>query len=260
MVSSMKSILSNGISIAYYAHGPEDGEVVLFIQGVGGTVSPEPDALTQILIARGYRVILFDNRDAGGSRHFDEAGVPDVAAIAAAAAGKAGALAYTLDDMAEDVVGLLDTLNIARAHLVGGSSGGMIAQVVAAEYPARAASLTLISTTTGNPALVGGEAPVDAGAMSPATARQAAAAAAAGDLRQRSARIQAPTVVVHGERDRVFPPDHGEDLAATIPGAELRLVWDMGHEPDSQHLQAIAEAINVAAMRQRSSGSRPQLG
>jgi pimeloyl-ACP methyl ester carboxylesterase len=158
--------------------------------------------------------------------------------------------------MAEDVIRLLDSLTVARAHLVGGSSGGMIAQIVAAEYPARTGSLTLISTTTGNPALARGRAPLDATAMSPATARQAAATAVAGDLRPRSARIQAPTVVVHGERDRLFPPAHGEDLAATIPGAELRIIWDMGHEPEDQHLQAIAEAIDSAAKRQRSSPGR----
>jgi pimeloyl-ACP methyl ester carboxylesterase len=253
----MKSLLSSGISIAYQTYGPDEGEVVLFIQGMGETLPPEPDALTLILTARGYRVIRFDNRDAGGSRHFD-APVPDINAIqTAAAADQDLPIAYTLEDMAEDVIGLLDNLTIARAHLVGGSSGGMIAQLVAAAYPDRVASLTLVSTTTGNPILTRGEAPVDAAAMSPAMARQAAAVAAAGDLRHRSAGIQAPTVVVHGERDRVFPPAHGEDLAVTIPGAELRPIWDMGHQPDSQHLAAIAEAIDAAAKRQRSSGRQP---
>jgi pimeloyl-ACP methyl ester carboxylesterase len=246
----MKSIRVNGISIAYQSYGPENGAVVLIIQGVGAALSSEPDPLATALATRGFRVILFDNRDSGASAHLDDAGVPDFAAIAAAAsAGKALPIAYTLDDMASDATGLLDALHVSRAHIVGGSSGGMIAQIVAAERPERTASLTLISTTTGNPSLSRGAAPMDFASVDAGTIRQAAATAAAGDLRERIARIVAPTVVVHGADDPVFALAHGQDVAATIPGAELRVVAGMGHEPRARDLGAIVDAIVAAAAR-----------
>ena len=246
----MNSVQANGISIAYQRYGPDDGAVVLVIQGVGARLSSAPDPLATALAARGFRPVLFDNRDSGASSHFDEAGVPDFAAIAAAAAvDQPLPIAYTLDDMARDATGLLAALHVRRAHIVGGSSGGMIAQIVASEHPERVISLTLVSTTTANPSLVRGDAPIDLAAMSPGTARQAAAAAAAGDLRERSARIVAPTVVVHGSVDPLFPLAHGKELAATIPGAELRIVAGMDHEPRPEDLELIVEAIVAAARR-----------
>jgi pimeloyl-ACP methyl ester carboxylesterase len=95
-------------------------------------------------------VIRFDNRDIGLSTKFDEAGVPD---IAAAMAGQSVAPAYTLEDMADDAVGLLDALGIDKAHVCGASVGGMIAQVVAYRHPTRVLSLTSIMSSTGNPEL-----------------------------------------------------------------------------------------------------------
>ena len=85
--------------------------------------------------------------------------------------------------------------------------------------------------------------------MDPGTARQAAAAVTAGDLRERNARIVAPTVVVHGANDPLFPLAHGQELAATIPGAELRIVTGMGHVPRAQDLETIVDAIVSAAER-----------
>ena len=103
---------------------------------------------------RGYRVIIYDNRDVGLSTKFDAAGVPDLKAIIEAQiAGKPAPLPYTLDDMAKDAVGLLDALGIKKAHIVGVSMGGMIAQLVAADHPEHTLSLTSIMATSGNPAL-----------------------------------------------------------------------------------------------------------
>jgi pimeloyl-ACP methyl ester carboxylesterase len=99
-------------------------------------------------------VIRFDNRDAGCSSHFTDYPAPDFGALATAlAAGQRPSVPYTLHDMASDAIGLLDALGIERAHLVGRSMGGMIAQVAASNYPKRIWSLTSIMSSTGNPGL-----------------------------------------------------------------------------------------------------------
>src|SRR5262249_33686656 len=108
--------------------------------------------LCEELVKRGYRVIRYDNRDIGLSTHFDAAGMPDYAAVVAAAqAGKPAPLPYTLYDLARDAVGLLDALGLQRAHIAGHSLGGMIAQVLAAEHPDRVLSLTSIMASSGKP-------------------------------------------------------------------------------------------------------------
>lgn len=121
-------VKANGIEFAYQIVDPDKGEALLFIQGVGGVTPTEPDPLSMALIDKGFRVILFDNRDAGASTHMHEAGMPNFEAIQHALAdGEAPPVAYTLNDMADDAIGLLDALGIERAHIVGGSLGGMIA-------------------------------------------------------------------------------------------------------------------------------------
>lgn len=142
----------NGISLEYEVHGPEDGAPLLLIMGLGAQMTRWPAPLYEKLVARGMRVIRFDNRDVGLSQKFS--GAPSLADVAAAlSAGEKPALPYTLDDMAADAVGLLDFLGIERAHIAGASMGGMIGQLVAADYPARVLSLTSIMSTTGNPSL-----------------------------------------------------------------------------------------------------------
>jgi proline iminopeptidase len=111
-----------------------------------------PPELIDLLVARGARVITFDNRDAGGSTKFTGAraiGLP-LAMLRATLRLRVPA-PYTLHDMAADSVGLLDALGIACTHVLGVSMGGMIAQLVAAKYPQRVASLTSIMSSTGNP-------------------------------------------------------------------------------------------------------------
>jgi pimeloyl-ACP methyl ester carboxylesterase len=145
---------ANGVTIAYESFGPEDRETVLLIMGVGAQLTAWPVELCEELVRRGYRVIRYDNRDVGLSTRFDAAGMPDFAAIVPAAqAGKPAPLPYTIYDLARDAVGLLDALGIRKAHVVGPSLGGMIAQIIAADYPDRTLSLTSIMATSGAPGL-----------------------------------------------------------------------------------------------------------
>lgn len=146
-------VKANGITIAYESLGPKDREAILMIMGNGAQLTAWPPELCDELVRRGYRVIIYDNRDVGLSTKFDAAGLPDLnAIITAKVAGKPAPMAYTLDDMAKDAVGLLDALGIKKAHIVGASMGGMIAQIVAADYPEHTLSLTSIMATSGNPA------------------------------------------------------------------------------------------------------------
>src|SRR5579864_1291901 len=145
-------VKANGITIAYEDYGPEDRETVLLIMGNGTQLTAWPIELIDELVRLGYRVVIYDNRDVGLSTKFDEAGVPDAkAVIEARIAGKPSLLPYSVDDMAQDAVGLLDALCIKKAHIVGVSMGGMIAQLVAADHPEHALSLTSIMSTSGNP-------------------------------------------------------------------------------------------------------------
>ncbi len=142
------------VSIAYDAFGDAAHDAMLLIAGLGTQRIRWTNAFCEALAARGYRVIRFDNRDSGDSTHFAEHAPPDLGAlIATLMAGKRPAIPYTLYDMAADAIGLMDALKIDRAHVVGRSMGGMIAQILASEYPARVRSLASIMSSTGNPAL-----------------------------------------------------------------------------------------------------------
>jgi pimeloyl-ACP methyl ester carboxylesterase len=147
----MPKIEANGIDIEYDCFGHTDAEAVLLISGLGTQMTRWSETFCQMLAERGYRVIRFDNRDAGLSTHFDGASMPDLAAIAGAASrGETPDVPYTLFDMANDAVSLLDSLMIKRAHVVGRSMGGMIAQLVASEHPERVLSLVCMMSSTGN--------------------------------------------------------------------------------------------------------------
>ncbi len=147
----MARVQANGIELEYDVAGPADGEPLLLIMGLGAQMTRWPSGFVDKLAAQGLRVIRFDNRDIGLSAKLDAAGLPDFSAIVAALAqGRKPPVAYDLSDMAADAVGLLDALAIPRAHIVGASLGGMVAQLVAADYPDRTLSLTSIMSTTGN--------------------------------------------------------------------------------------------------------------
>ena len=135
-----------GIDIAYQRLGNPDAPVVLLIMGVAGQSIAWPDAFCHALVDRGLQVIRFDNRDVGLS-------TPDgcpCSEFAAVLAGDLSSVSYTLSDMAADAVGLLDALGFAKAHVVGASMGGAIAQTMAIEHPDHVRSLTSMMSTTGN--------------------------------------------------------------------------------------------------------------
>ena len=150
----VRMVQANGIALACESFGEETGQAILLIAGLGTQMLRWTDPFCTGLAARGYRVIRFDNRDAGCSTHFGQAPAPDFGALAAALmAGRRPDVPYTLHDMAADAIGLLDALSIERAHVVGRSMGGMVAQIMASEYPDRILSMVSIMSSTGNPAL-----------------------------------------------------------------------------------------------------------
>ena len=141
-----RNVGPSGIEVAYERIGDRGALPVLLIMGAGAQMISWPDGFCAELAGRGLQLIRFDNRDAGRSTHFPDGPVPD---LAAALAGDFSSASYTLADMAADTAGLLDVLGLGSAHIVGASLGGMIAQTMAIECPARVRSLTSIMSTTG---------------------------------------------------------------------------------------------------------------
>jgi pimeloyl-ACP methyl ester carboxylesterase len=137
---------ANGIQIEYETFGDSAARPLLLIGGLADQLIHWDDALCRDLSERGHYVIRFDSRDAGLSTKFHQAGVPDFGALARGEKGPP----YTLEDMANDAVGLLDALDIRKAHSCGASMGGMIAQTIAIRHPSRVLSLISIYSTTGN--------------------------------------------------------------------------------------------------------------
>jgi len=293
----MAQVQANGISIEYETFGDKANDTVLLIMGLGGQLTVWPTAFCEELVSRGFHVVRFDNRDIGLSTKFEEAGMPDMAAIfGALMSGKPANAPYSLDDMADDAVGLLDALGIDQAHIVGASMGGMIAQLVATNHPAKTISLTSIMSTTGNPALPQAKPEAMEVLMTPASegdiegaiqrgmkawrvigspgfptedallrewvsrdvnrslypvgvARQMAAIVANGDRREKLKKLNVPAVVVHGADDPLVPVEGGKDTAATIPGAELRIVPGMGHDFPLGLVETFADAVSSVAAR-----------
>ncbi len=120
--------------------------------GIGAQMILWPEGFCDLLAERGFRVIRFDNRDVGHSTKLDELGVPPLwPTLVSLLTGRSVTAPYALEDMAADVAGLLDALDIADAHIVGASMGGMIAQTMAITHPHRMRSLVSIMSTTGRP-------------------------------------------------------------------------------------------------------------
>lgn len=145
-------IKTNNIEIAYESFGSLNNETILLIQGTGVQLTGWPIELCEQLAKKGYHVIRFDNRDIGLSSKLDALGLPDWTNIIP----KIGTcdmsnLPYSLNDMATDAVSLLDALKIEKAHIVGVSMGGAIAQLIAINFPDKTLSLTSIMASSGNP-------------------------------------------------------------------------------------------------------------
>jgi pimeloyl-ACP methyl ester carboxylesterase len=143
-------VQANGHSIEVDVQGPADGAPLVLLMGLGMQLTGWPEPFVQLLVDRGKRVIRLDNRDAGLSQGFDHLGMPSVPLAALRYALRLPVKsAYSIADMACDTVGVLDALGIDRAHIVGASMGGMVAQHIAAAHPERVNALTLIMTTSG---------------------------------------------------------------------------------------------------------------
>ena len=150
----MPKTTANGIEIHYEEQGDPAAPAMLLIMGFGAQLTLWPDELVEALAAQGFRVIRYDNRDVGLSQKFDGVKAPGLVKMTLLSKiGFTPKVPYTLADMADDGVGLLDALGIERAHIVGASMGGMIAQHLAARHPDRCLSLTTVFSTTGNPKL-----------------------------------------------------------------------------------------------------------
>ena len=142
--------LASGIRIEYETTGDAGAPPIVLIMGLGMQLTAWPPAMVAGLVARGYRVLRFDNRDIGLSSRAKVTRPIDMRAAAVRAMlGLTVRAPYTLNDMADDTVGLMEALDIDHAHVVGVSMGGMIAQILAADAPTRVRSLTSIMSSSG---------------------------------------------------------------------------------------------------------------
>ena len=259
---------ANEISMSYLSLGDPEQPAIVMIMGLGASHVVWGDTLVQGLEASGYRVVLLDNRDTGGSTRFDDWGQPTVWwQLLKRQMGFEVDAPYTLNDMAADTVAVMDVLDINNAHIVGASMGGMIAQVVAAQYPQRTRSLVSIMSTTGSPqlpppsaeaseSLLGvttddgaaaerSEAMVARGFYPQSMGRQMMAVFKAGDRSDAVATITAPTLVVHGAKDTLLPPPHGAHTAQLIAGSELVVYDSMGHNIPDEVLPKLLQKMTL---------------
>lgn len=142
---------NTGIEIFFEDHGDPAHDAILLVMGLGAQLTLWPDEFVSALVGEGYRVIRYDNRDIGLSQKMEGARAPSLATqVLRKKFGWPARVPYTLTDMANDGVGVLDALEIDAAHVVGASMGGMIAQLMAVHHGPRMLSLTSIMSTTGN--------------------------------------------------------------------------------------------------------------
>lgn len=147
-------VKANGIDIEVETFGDKANPTVIFVMGFGAQLINWPVEMMEGLVERGFHVVRFDNRDVGLSQKFPELGQPNAGDVMAkVVSGEVPDVPYTLTDMAADAVGVLDAMGIDKAHIAGGSMGGMIVQVAAAGWPDRFHSMTSIFSSTGNPEL-----------------------------------------------------------------------------------------------------------
>ena len=141
---------NSGVKIFYRDYGPQDGDPILMVHGLGAQLVHWPIHLINFLQANNFRPITYDNRDVGLSSRFlnTPSFVLDYVKYFLRLPIKSE---YTIDDMARDGINLLDTLNIKKAHIFSTSMGGMIAQIISAQYPERVKSFTLIASTASTP-------------------------------------------------------------------------------------------------------------
>ncbi|MFG2430773.1 alpha/beta hydrolase [Streptomyces sp. NPDC048590] len=283
--------VSPEVSIAYQTFGDDGDPPVLLVMGFGAQMLAWHEDFCRALADRGRYVIRYDNRDCGLSTGFDDHPVDMGKFIAAVSSGDiTSALAmapYRLVDMASDGLGLLTALGIERAHVVGTSMGGMIAQTMAIDSPERVLSLTSMMSSTGESEYGQADPQAQAALFTPKPAdREGYIAAAERDLlwssrrygdatalrelaaesydrayrpagigRQLAAMIlsgsradalrglRVPTLVIHGLDDTLIDPSGGKRTAELVPGAELVLIPDMGHDRPRELWPVLLDAL-----------------
>ena len=271
--------LPTGIRLCYRVAGPDDGEPLLLVAGLGIDLTSWPQRLVDGFTDGGFRVVRFDNRDVGRSTFVPQPPPSRLQQLLA----RPRPDAYDLGDMAEDARALLDALGVASTHVLGMSMGGMIGQTLAARHPDRVRTLTSVFSTTGSrrvgqparstivrlarpPARTREESVtrhlamlrhIGSSAFPPDDAQERAYAAAAwdrigsrsdemaqrdhgvarqiqaiqasGDRTAELGRITAPTLVVHGDTDRMVHPSGGRATARAIPGSRHVQIDGMAH-------------------------------
>lgn len=144
----------NGVDIAFQLYGDQKNPTIVLIHGLGAPLTAWPKAMVTQLVAQGFQVLLFDNRDMGKSELLNHLKMPNLVWLMLKLKLGLGIKApYQLEDMMNDTIELLDQLGLEKVHIVGASMGGMISQLVAINHPHRLHSLTSIMSTTGNKTL-----------------------------------------------------------------------------------------------------------
>ncbi len=223
----------NGIEIEYEIWGEENARPLLLVGGLGVQLTRWSKPLCDALIARGFKVVVYDNRDVGLSTKHDDWGPADTkAAFAQARAKEKVSAPYNLEDMAADAAGLLDALGIEAAHVIGSSNGGAIAQILAIASPEKVATLTCVMATSGRRGL---QRPEGAAAewltrpRNPSGTREGAMDEAVETARINGSpgfpRNEAALRQEAGEQyDRCFYPDgNGRHLLASIASGDSRV-------------------------------------
>ena len=260
---SAESADSQGTSISYRVFNRgEDHPKLLLIMGLGGAGYAWGDAFVSALESKGIEVIVIDNRDTGESDFFSAWGQPTLWwQLLKYKLGLSVDAPYSLTEMAQDSIAVLDTAGYQRVHVAGASMGGMIAQVLAARFPERVVSLTSIMSTTFAPHLppptanaegnlrdlAEGDAETsreqrmrDRGFYPESMERHLMAIFKSGDRTEEVGTITSPTLVIHGSEDPLVPPEHGIHTAEQVEGARFVLVEGMGHNlPEALHPQII---------------------
>ena len=231
------------IQLCYEVLGEEEDPTVLLVMGLGLSMDWWRDGFCRGLVDRGFRVARFDNRDVGPSTHLRGRGIGPWGFLTRRATP-----VYTLGDMADDAAGLLAYIAPDGAHVVGASLGAMVAQEIAIRHPGRPGD---------------GRTPEDDEDVRVTALRASARETGDGGSRQLAAcvgerdrtadlgRLTCPTLVIHGDRDRVIRPDGGRATAAAIPGSELLEVPGMGHDLARSSWPVVLDGIERIATRTR---------
>ena len=260
------SFAKNGdVNIAYRVVGDQSAEPVVMIMGLSASHKVWHSELIEGIVNGGYRVVLLDNRDVGESTRIKKRGRIWLAwQLLKYRFGLKVKSPYSLQDMAEDTIAVLEELEIEQAHIVGASMGGMIAQTVAYNFPERTQSLVSIMSTTWAPHLPppGREQEQGISDMNESSAEQTkdlekigfypgalpnqvTAILSAGDRTKRVEMINAPTLVLHGADDELLSLEHGEHTAEVISGAKLKIYKNMGHSlPDHVIPEMVSDIVD----------------